>query len=134
MDIQGFNKARNTEILDKLLAAKDLFDLNLQDLTVKKVERNIDLPEDLKFENNEEKNIFNEIYVWKKELSMEIEEDKKQFIKEKKRIVQIFDDADSDFLEQNKKVFDFSDSESSEDFSNFGDKNVVQSVVIAPDV
>jgi hypothetical protein len=31
----------------------------------------------LKFENNEEKNIFNEIYVWKKELSMEIEEDKK---------------------------------------------------------
>ena len=29
IDIQGFNKARNTEILDKLLAAKDLFDLNL---------------------------------------------------------------------------------------------------------
>ncbi len=108
-----------------MLAAKDLFDLNIQELTVKKVDRNIDLPEDLKFENNEEKNIFNEIYVWKKELSMEIEEDKKQFIKEKKRIVQIFDDADSDFLEQNKKVFDFSDSESSEDFSNFGDKNVV---------
>jgi hypothetical protein len=29
MDMAGFNKARNTDILDKLLAAKDLFDLNL---------------------------------------------------------------------------------------------------------
>jgi len=30
--------------------------------------------------------IFNEIYIWKRELSEEIEEDKKEFIKEKKRI------------------------------------------------
>ena len=41
----------------------------------------------MRFENNEERNIFNEIYIWKKELSFEIEEDKKLFIKERKRIV-----------------------------------------------
>jgi hypothetical protein len=29
----GLGKVRNTDILDKLLAAKDLFDLNLQEFT-----------------------------------------------------------------------------------------------------
>ena len=58
--------------------------------------------------------IFNEIYIWKRELSEEIEEDKKEFIKEKKRIAQIFDDIDADFL-QNNALLNFSDSESEDE-------------------
>ena len=69
MVIDGYGKARNTVVLDKLLDAQDLFDLNLNEFFEKKQKREVEVPEDIKFENEEDRMIFNEIYVWKRELS-----------------------------------------------------------------
>jgi len=77
MVINGYGRARNTAVLDRLLDAQDLFDLNLNEFFEKKERKEIEVPDDIRFENEEDKMIFNEMYVWKRELSEEIEEDKK---------------------------------------------------------
>jgi len=48
----------------------------------------------MEYLEEQEKKIYNEVNIWKNELGVEIEEDKKEYMKEKKRVFGIFEDID----------------------------------------
>lgn len=100
----GENQQYDEDIIDKLLNAKDLFEINLDFM-----KPNVIYPEmpELQFKNDDEKKIFTEIHKWLFEMETELEEENR-IIMEFKRNRQ-WDEAQDIFQK------DFPDADDNED-------------------
>lgn len=71
-------------IIDQLLEAKDVFDVDLSSLKPKP-EKYPMIPTDIIFRSKEEKQIFEKLYNWLFEIEMDLNRERKE-IQEQKRI------------------------------------------------
>ncbi len=84
LDLQPYNNmVLNAEIIDKLLASNDLFDMDLDSFIKQHVHRT---KEDLSLADQGDKDIYAQAQSWRKDLSSMLEDEKKEVLQERRRI------------------------------------------------